>query len=371
MEQQAPLWAQAGRFAGAQVDKLLGPPLSRSAWLLATFACLAAGGLLVLPMATYLWTSPKPLQELFAAFTVVVLILCGLGILVAYAQRLWDQGLHRVWAIALLIALPWALLSGIEAWFSHRAMLDPMASSGGYYGFGLAAWALVAGFFALRRGRIADPKVGRITARDLLRIKSPPILLLTTVSSSIVLVSLYAGFFQSGLWVGREQFSYFSGPVIRSPGGGQVIASCGNAKGVSAIAQEDVQEGFVRDGLNGTWSLVVSPDGSLDIQTFSDRQVLSYREDGFTVRPIGLRLGKYGALAADVDHFQIIAESSDGPDSNVTVISFAKREIGFSAVISAARAAGKGGILTPAASRASTYLFLADCTVDQERGEDR
>jgi len=350
----------------ARLQKIFGGRYSRGAWLLATLGYATAIALVILPPATFLSTSPKPLQNLYWPFASGIALASALGVLITYGKRLGDQGLKPIWALVVLIALPWALLSITGGWISHLAKNDPLVDSSAYYGFAMAAWLIVVLLVGLRRSR-GEIYQHRVTAADVFQVRSSPAFLLIAVAGVLVPLSLYAGLMQPGLWVGREQFSYFSGPVITVPGGGHAFATCGNARGVSAAAQSNVESGFFRDAINGTWSVVFLPDGTLDIQTFNERQVLSYREDGFDVRAKGLEFGRYQAVAADVDHFQVIAESATAASDNITVLSFVKRELGYYVLITASRIVPKGELLARDAPRTSTYLMMADCTVSQEQ----
>lgn len=347
--------------------RVVGGRYSRGAFAITAIGLVAAVGLLVVPLSTFLWTSPQALRDIYMWSAIAVILACLLAFALVFAKRLHDQNINGLWAILILVALPVALFSGAQAWVGSLPVEQqgPPTSDTIYVAAELA-WAAVVLVLAFRAPRLAERYGTRTEARAVLTPRHPVPILVLSVIAVVVAVSLYAGFFQDGLWVHRPEYSFYSGPAITPPGGGNVFAHCGNAKGVSAYAQKG-GSGFVRDAVGGTWSLVVLPDGTLDIQTFSERQVLSYRQDGFTVTATGLRMTSYGSLTKDVDHFMIVARASGDTAENVTVMSFARREYGYLALISSTRLMGKGSLLAgDNGARASSFLVMADCTVDQE-----
>lgn len=357
------------RFAAS----IFGGRHSRSAWALDSILYLAVIALLLVAPSTFLWTSPQPLRELYMAYAIGAAALCGLGTVLSFAKRLHDQNLNGLWSIPVLIGLPWALFSAAQWWVTKLYEKQNIVSSDAYYGFAEAIFLIVVLVVALRPAKEAERFGPRYHPRDVLRPRHPSAFLTILALAVLVPTSIYAGFFQDGLWVRREQYSYYVSPAVGTLAGGTAFATCGNAKGVTATAQEGTDSQFVRDAIGGTWSIVVLPDGTLDIQTFSSQQILSYQDDGFSITGRGLRLGSYSSLARDVDHFMIVAEApmTAGGVANVTVLNFVRRQTGFQVLISSSRILGKGGILTPTNPRASTFLMMADCSVNQELESDR
>ncbi len=362
---------RAARTVQGWAWRVFGGRYSRGAWALTTAGIVAALSLLLVPPTTFLWTSPKPLGDIYNWSAVAVFAVGFLALILVFAKRLHDQRINGLWALVVLIAFPSAMLAAIQAWVGHLYDTNEVAyaTQDTLSAVVLLVWAALVLFLALRAPRPGAERYGpRTEASAVLTPRHPVVVLVILVVTALVPLSLYAGLLQDGIWVGREEYSSYGGPSITPPGGGNVLAHCGNAKGVSAQAQKGDVSGFTRDAVSGTWSLVVLPDGTLDIQTYSERQVLSYRQDGFAVSADGLRFTSYGSLAKDVDRFMVVAKASDYASSteNVTVMSFVRREYDYLAIISSTRLMGKGGLLAPNSPRASSFLVMADCTVKQE-----
>jgi len=261
-------------------------------------------------------------------------------------------------------------LSALEHLYSVKTTVAYSAVSA-LTNVALLAWGTLVLVIALRAPRRDAERFGpRTEASTVLQLRHPVVILILSVVAVLVPLSVYAGFVQDGLWVGRKEYSFFRSPSIKPPGGGAVLAKCGNVKGVSAQAEFGPEGGFSRDAFGGTWSLVVLPDGTLDIQTYSDSQVLSYRQDGFTITATGIRLNDIGWLEKDVNRFQVVArvaatEGNPWSTDNTTLMTFVRSEYGYRALITATRFVGDGGGQPEKAARASSFLLMADCNVDQ------
>lgn len=349
---------------------MFGGRYSREAWVGSTVVYGAAAWLVTLPYSTFLWTSPRPLRDIYLAFAIIIgtVALCGIGLV--YAKRLQDQGRPGFWAAIPLVGLPWALIAGAQAWGNQVWREDSSASASDY--MAIAGWvallvAVIVGLLPARDGGRFGP---RYTAKEVLHFRRLPVALTIIVAFVVAAVSIYGGLVQPGIWVGRSQFEYSSG-TPSGLGGGLSVATCAGAKGVNATVQEGREQGFSRDAVNGSWNVVLLPDGTWDIQTVGNTGVISYVSDGFKVDVNGLRFGEYGSVAADVDSFHVIATSSNqaGDVSAVTTLAFAKMAGGYRAVIAASRVFGAGsiyGLTAEGHPRASTFLMIADCTVDQD-----
>jgi uncharacterized membrane protein YhaH (DUF805 family) len=343
--------------------------------VVATVGTLVALGILIVPLDTFLWTSPDGLRGLYMWFAAGTLALAIPTLGFVYAKRLQDQNLNGLWALLILLGIPLTTqLVGLSALGHLYAVKNTVAYSAveALMNAALIAWGAIVLVIALRAPRGGAERFGpRTEASGVLQIRHPMVVLALMVAAVVAPLTVYAGFVQDGLWVGREEYSVYRGPSITPPGGGEVLARCGNAKGVSAQAEYGPEGGFNRDAFGGTWSLVVLPDGSLDIQTYSDTQVLSYREDGFTITATGVRLNALGMLEKDVNRFQVVARvtPSDGSPwsvENITVMTFVRREFDYTALISVARLVGDGSDLPHKAARAFGVLVMADCWVSQE-----
>lgn len=335
---------------------------------LALYAC--ALGILIVPFATFQWTSPIVVRE---AYTWIALGLGAValgGIIYAFMRRLRDQGLSPFLAPIVLIVLPVGL-TWIAWWYGQKQVLAalnnneiPAAQSSDYGWIANGLALLVVLVVALRKSVDGESKVER------------PDFAIKLGGACLLLVAgyaIYGGLFQDGLWVRRDQYSTFAGTGLSTPDGGRVIASCGNAKGVSAVNQAnyDGDGGFVRDAVGGTWNLVLLRDGYWDIQTNSPTQQHSYNHEGFVVSVRGVTQTKYGLLPAATDRFVVLAHSlgeAGLPDTvNVTTIVFTKRVYDWRATISSSNSMSRnslsGGGKDP---RSSNFLMIADCYVPQE-----
>jgi uncharacterized membrane protein YhaH (DUF805 family) len=368
-------WVRAATKAQGWARRVVGGRYSRGAWALATAGIVAALSLLFVPLNTFLWTSPKPLRDIYLVSALAVMAAGVLALILVFAKRLHDQRINGLWALFVLVAFPWALGAAVMAWVDHlyetKEITYASSSQDTLWAVAGLVWAALVLFLALRAPRPGAEQYGSQTkASAVLKLRHPVAALILLVVAALVPLSIYAGLLQDGLWVGRKEYSSYGGPSITPPGGGNVLAHCGNANGVSAVAQQGEVSGFTRNETvgGGTWSLVVSPDGTLDIQLYNDRQVLSFRQDGFAVSADGLRLTSYGSLAKEVDRFMVVAKASDyaGSSEAVTVMSFVRREYGYLAIISSTRLTGKGSLLAANFPRASSFMVMADCTVRQE-----
>lgn len=331
---------------------------------------LIAAGILIFPFETFLWTSPIFARQLYSLLAFVLGSIALGGIIYAFMGRLRDQGLSPFLALIVLIVLP-AALNWFAWWYDNNQTIAaiknntiPMSQYDGYAWIANAISLLVVLILALRKSIDAEPKARR------------PVFAIKLAGSCLLLVAgyaIYGGLLQDGLWVGRRQYSRFAGAGLNSPDGGRVIASCGNAKGVSAVNQAgfDGDGAFFRDAVVGTWNLVVLPDGNWDIQMNSPTQLHSYSQEGFVVSVRGVTQSKYGLLPASTDRFVVLAhdlgEVALQDTVSVTTIVFTKRDYDWRATISESKSASRNSLFAGGNHpRSRSYLMIADCDVPQE-----
>jgi hypothetical protein len=345
--------------------------LNRPQFALEVLAYAAGIGVLLVPLATYFWTAPQVARELYGVVALCLGIICLLGVFYAYMRRLVDAGLNRVFAPVLIFGLPTVLIWAayeygnaqfIAAMDANRA--PPQVND--YIAVALLASLIAAVLPAMRRSKALVPPAE-------VKPSAWPLRLFAICAGLATTSAVYSGHVQDGVWVGRQEFSFNRG--FQYPADGQVVATCTNSKGVSAISQEGEPGGggFVRDAVGGTWSLVLLPNGRWDLRTTSDTQQVSYLRDGFVIDVKGARLERpYGVvnLAREVDRFVVLASSYaadfDPSDSaNVTTLTFTRLDSGWRANITASSSHAKGGIFGRAHPRGSSYLMLADCAVHQ------
>lgn len=363
-------------MAWAIARRVVGGRYSRGAWIAATFLYMSAISLVVLPFATFLWTSPRLLREIYVAFLIAATCLSLAGLVLAFAKRLHDQNINGLCAVAPLLAVPMALLWAAMTWARHAPEADSSVSTTAYLNVAMAVSLICILLVALRQGHEGSRFGPRTDAGGVVAVKHPAMLLLLIVVAVVAATTIYAGVVQDGIWVGRGEHEYDTGLISMPSNGGRVFATCGGAKGVSAIAQDRPGGGFVRDAVDGSWMFSIMPDGSVDILTVGRSGAVSYQSDGFAITAQGLKMDDLGQVAADVDGFQLIgsAQEPSGDVRAVTTVSFVKGEFGYQATMAASKVYGRGSMMSALSGghpRASSFLLIADCFVSQARPPNR
>lgn len=344
---------------------LLSGRYSRDAWAAASALYLGALVLIVTPFSTFLWTIPKPVQDIYVAASIGIAASCASGFAFAYVRRLRDQNRSGLWAALLLAGIPFGLSALASAWGNHVEQQNHLTSTSDYMAIAAGASLILAIGGGLLPPRPSERFGVRYIGSDVLKPRALPVVITLLTASVVVVVAIYAAYFQDGLWVRRAQYEIDPGAPFRT-GDGNVIATCGSVKGVSASAQQGTVGGFARDAMPGSWNVIVLQDGTLDILTFGPNGNLSFRADGFTVEARGLRLDRFRQIAEDNDTFQIIATGQDaaGDLHVVTVISFAKLDYRYQALITNSRTMSSKsmfGQLGEGHARVSSSLMMADC----------
>lgn len=358
--------------------KVFGGRYSRSAWALDAVLWVAIPALLLVPLWTFISTSPRLLRDFYFAFAVLVSALCVIGFVLGFAKRLHDQNRNGLWSIPILWGSGWALIKIAEWWVRRVAKEHPFESVGDAYGLALGLFAAVITVIAMLPSRNAEQRGPRISARDIFRTRHPSVFLALVTAAFLVPVSIYAGLLQDGIWVRQKpgNVHFFGGPDPLVPDRAYVIAACGNAKGISAYSQKSAGSGFVRDAVEGSWNLVVLPDGRLDIMTSGGRQNRSFIRDGFEISTRGLLITRDQGIPQVVDHFLVVAAGADADPTpaimansahNVTVLNFVRHESNDWQVLISSSQSGWGGVAGALGFgvRASSYLMMADCRVFQ------
>lgn len=142
--------------------------------------------------------------------------------------------------------------------------------------------------------------------------------------------SIYAGLFQSGVWVGRSGL-ISSMPMMESNVSGVRFMKCWNVKGVGGGSGEGPVSGIYRDGYTGNlFDFLVTPSGQIDIAMAGERGGKSFLADGFRIVPYGLKLPTDGSSylnVRDLDRFMLVAIYDEGEPHaaiNYTTFTFAR-----------------------------------------------
>lgn len=285
------------------------------------------------PLGTYLAPSTKTLRDAYLVLALAVLAVCVVGFGSAYVKRLHDMGLRGYWALVFIVALPAALVQAASAYSNYRYLQDK--SSDAYAVFDILFPVVIALPFliAMWRGDKGANKFGSVP-EPIEHVAASKFNLVAMLGAAAILIptSIYAGLFQSGVWVGRGN-SAPSMPDMESNVPGIRFMKCWNVKGVGAGSGEGPGSGVYRDGFTGNlFDFLVTPNGQIDIAMAGERGGNSYIADGFRIIPYGLQLPNDGAKFVNVrgtDHFMLVAvydQGGSGAEVNYTTFAFARNK---------------------------------------------
>lgn len=326
--------------------------------------------LVIVPLTSVLSVSGQALLDTYAVAAMAVLVIAVLGIVSAFAKRLHDMGWPAYLAGVLLVVIPISVVVGMSWYQSYRWESDHTFDSTGLSD--IAGW-LALGLpvaLAMRAGDAGENRFG-----------PPPIALehvwlswfnkAAIIGAAIVLIPslIFAGFFQSGIWVGRGRIAPVM-PLAGSNADGISFIHCWNLKGVGAGSGNGPGSGIYRDGYDNTvFDFVVSPDGHFDIATAGGIDGRTYRQQGFAVSAYGIKqpaAGEYYSVG-DARRFLIVAsfnpEQSDGT-INLTTFAFAKNKTSwpeFNVVMSTGLSSDNSKALIPGFPDARGRLMVGDC----------
>jgi len=283
------------------------------------------------PISSFLASSTKSLREVYFVGGMILAMFCIVGFVSAYVRRLHDFGLRGYWAIVALIVLPVAIIAGGSAYNDYRWNLDNSFNTADLNGI-IGSVALIPPLLVgIWRGDRTENKFGPVP---------PPIehaltsrfSVLAAIGAAIILVPtcIYAGLFQSGVWVGRGGTTSAM-PMMESNVLGVRFMKCWNVKGVGADSGVGSVSGMYRDGYTGSmFDFLVTPTGGIDIAMAGERGGNSYIADGFRIIPYGLKLpdddSGYINLKG-VDRFMLVAifdQGGPGAAINYTTFAFAR-----------------------------------------------
>ena len=352
---------------------VFGGQLPRIGYLTHLGIYAVAGFIVFWPVNTYLWTSPALLADAYPYFVMGFFWFLGVGFVSSYLKTSNGRGIRWYWAIAVGFLLPIGLLN---------LRIDQYIGDYDRYGSALADVFLYLalfgciGFPLLFRGPkavnfgIDDFSIKRI-------ISGVPVLAFFIAVGVVIPLSIYAGFFQDGLWVGRKQFDYIRFiPPLTGAQNGSFIATCGNLSGVSVYSQSGPGKGFIRDGFADTRiGVLVSKDRSIDIISEGQNSRISYKDDGFRISTGGLLLSgpdSYYQLDPSVKRFIVTADASDFSNEKagaVWTFVFTKSDRGnWDVIMTGAKSRPEFEFVKKIEAHAMANLVVGSCSVRQATG---
>lgn len=294
-------------------------------------AAILAGLIYVLltPLTTIFAPSSRTLKDVYTALVLCVVACCLLGLIGAYVKRLHDIGVSGWWALIALIVLPAGVIWAESAYTGYRWNLDNNYNTADLNSVLLHLALLPPVLIAFWRGEPHENNFGPVP-EAVEHVSASRFTRVAVVGAAAILIptGIYAGLFQSGVWVGRGGVAP-SMPMIDSNSSGRLLAKCWNIKGVGAGTGEGPLGGVYRDCYGGSvLDFVVSDDSEIDIIPAGETFSKAYRADGFQVYSYGLDTTDGNISVGDRARFMIAAvyDGSLTPDGNVnfTTFSFAK-----------------------------------------------
>lgn len=317
----------------AAFRSLFGGRIARTTFAIRTAILIAAVVILAAPLNSILAPSSKTLRDAYLALALCVFGLCLIGIVSAYVKRLHDMGLRGYWALAFLILLPMAIIGLGALYIDHRYNSDHSYNTAELVGL-IGNVALIAPFLiAMWRGEKVENRFGPVPD-PVEHVGASKFNIAAAVGAAAILIptSIYAGLFQSGVWVGRGDMAP-STPLMESNVPGTRFMKCWNVKGVGAGSGEGPGSGVYRDGYTGNlFDFLVTPTGQIDIAMAGERGGNSFIADGFRIVPYGLKLPADGSGYVNVqglDRFMLVAifdQGGPGAAINYTTFTFGRNK---------------------------------------------
>lgn len=337
---------------------------------------LVAAFFLCLPIFTFLWTTPDVIEQTYLFLCLVFLSANLLGLICLQIQRLYTIGRGWWWVIIGWLVIPFCLFSGgIE--------FDAFLKKGKQLGYSpeinvisismaLAALATVIypAFIPNKNPKLHIPSDNQITDKK----TNINYFIIGSSFSLVVLLTLYAGMFQSGIYVGVPRFNLIHEEIVpfATREQGSIFAECAGFKGVSAGTQFSSIPGFRRktDESEIKYNFILKPDNTIDILTLDKNGVTSYQKSGYSIKSAGLKVVQTESglfqLDDNVNHFVIEASRIDldtNPLSNlpeVASFSFTEKEYaGWIALYSSATTSPNS--FHPTDPYTTAKLLIGDC----------
>lgn len=309
----------------AAYHSLFSGRIARTTFAIRVTVLSAVTVLLATPLSSYLAPSSQTLKDAYLFFALSVLAICLLGFVSAYVKRLHDMGLRGYWAILLIGGLPFVIMQAGYSYTNYRYGRDKFADLSGVYDILFVACLALPLLIAMWRGDKGENQFG--SAPPLVEnIIGSKLIVTSLIAAGVTIIptSIYAGLFQSGVWVGRGN-SAPPAPWMDSNASGLPFMKCWNLRGVGAGSGEGTGSGVYRDGYEGNaFDFLVTPDGQFDVAMVGPRAGKSFLADGFRIVPYGLKFPADGSQYVNVrgmDRFMLVA-IFDEPGEAVNYTSF-------------------------------------------------
>jgi uncharacterized membrane protein YhaH (DUF805 family) len=314
--------------AGVAWQQLFGGRISRTTFVIRTAIFFSVASLVALPPRTILATSTRLITDAYLVFLIGLMALCSLGFVSAYVKRLHDIGWRGYWAILILIGIPLAIMAAMVEYTGYLINQGSGSDSSLVQSVGGSlSWGLPL-MLALWRGEASDNRFGPVPP-PVEHVTASKFNVIAIVAAAAILIptSIYVGLFQSGVWVGRADWTPLA-PNMQSNVPGNRFMRCWNVKGVGAGSGDGPGGGVYRDGYTGNlFDFLVTPSGQIDIAMAGERSGNSFLADGFKINAYGLKLpvDSSGYLnMQSIDRFMLVAISEPSiPDGAINYTSFA------------------------------------------------
>lgn len=253
-------------------------------------AILGCAVLLLMPIGTFLWTSPILLRDVYTLFAWGIGIALLVSFASSYVSTVRTRGYSWLWVLGGIV-MPFLLFWGLTEYSTYRWHQDNSYPTGDLNQ--VAAYLVLPLLFGLPlvlpKRTVAEKenvsKAGKMSPRSLS---------LGCALATILLVSssaIYAGLFQNGVWLGRYQYDWVNRNFEPSING-YIMLTCGNFSGIRATSLSHPDGGgFHRDAYTDVeFDLVLMNDDTFDIRTRSSEGSFSYQDDGFSISARGLEI---------------------------------------------------------------------------------
>ncbi len=342
--------------------------ITRTTFVIRVAILVATVWIVLAPLGTFLAPSSKTLKDIYLALALALVAVCVAGFASAYVKRLHDIGLQGYWAILFILALPYLIIQVSDVYKNYRFLQDRTADA---YAIDDVIFPIIIALpllIAMWRGQKDENRFG--PAPDPVEHVATSkfnIVAVFGAAALLIPVSIYAGLFQSSVWVGREGIT--SIPAMKSNVPGTLFMQCGNVKGVGAGSGKGQASGVFRDGYEGNvFDFVLTPTGQIDIAMAGERGGSSYIADGFRIIPYGLKLANDGSGYVNLqglDRFMLVAigdQGGPGAAINYTTFTFSRNEDSFPEYHMVMTAAlSSSATASPIFPEARGKLMLGDC----------
>lgn len=355
----------------AAYQSLFAGRIARTTFAIRVAIFVAAVGIVFAPVGTFLAPSSKTLKDAYLALSLAMLAVCVVGFASAYVKRLHDMGLRGYWAILFIVALPFLITQAAYVYTNYRYLQDKSADAYAVLDFLFPVIVALPLLIAMWRGEMGENRFGPVPD-PVEHVGASKFNIAVAAGAAAILIptSIYAGLFQSGVWVGRGNVAP-SMPLMDSNVAGNRFMKCWNVKGVGAGSGQGPGSGVYRDGYTGNlFDFLVTPTGQIDIAMAGERGGNSFLADGFRIVPYGLKLPADGSgyvNVRDLDRFMLVAifdQGGPGAAINYTTFTFARNKDTwpeYHVVMTSALSSSANATVLAKFPEARGRLMIGDC----------